>query len=104
AATITVAAPGGNGNEVFFLLNPGLMVTEVTCEGKALRFNRYRERLRIILPADTTGCTLDIVYAGWPVAANDSTMILGDGQVFLDKLQFWYPVDLKSFSALSVSM
>ena len=103
-AILSVAHPGGKGNEVFLLLNPGLKIVALQCDGKPVRAERYHERIRVSLPLDTTVCELKIEYQGWPIAANSSTLILESDEVLLDRLQFWYPVDLKSFSTLNVSV
>jgi len=103
-ATIRVGAPGGAGGEVFLLLNPGLAVTEVRCDGEPVSMRRHRERLRVILPPGTSSCVLTIDYTGWPVPANGSALVLGRDEILIDKLQFWYPVDLKSFGDFSASM
>lgn len=103
-ATLSLVAPGGSGAEVAVLLNSGFTLDSVTLDGEDLRYDRYRERIRISLPSDKNAGELAFNYTGWPEATNDSTCIVGGGEVLLDKLQCWYPIDLKSFASFSAAI
>ncbi len=103
-ATLSVSAPGGNGGEVFFLLNPGLSIDSVTTGETTVRTDRYRERVRLTLPPDTRACDVRIQYSGRPVEANASTLVVERDEVLIDKLQFWYPVDLKNFASFTAKV
>ncbi len=103
-ATLTVAAPGGNGAEVAVLLNPGLALDSVTLNGEPLRYDRYRERIRVSLPPDQNTGALQFTYGGWPEAVNSSTHVANGDELLLDKLQCWYPIDLKNFASFSATL
>jgi len=103
-ATLSLAAPGGGGAEVAVLLNPGFTLQAITLDGEALRYDRYRERIRVGLPPDKNTGELQFTYAGWPEATNGSTHVANADEVLLDKLQCWYPIDLKSFASFSATV
>lgn len=102
-AEVTFARPGGDGGHVVLLLNRGLDVGRVTCDGARVSAQRRAERLIIELPAGTTSGTLAIPYRGRIDAVNRAPMVWTDEEIILDRLQFWYPVDLTSFSTLAVT-
>jgi hypothetical protein len=103
-ARLAVKSPGGEGGEVFFLLNPGLRIEAISIGEGELSFDRYRERVRVSLPPDTSACELIVRYSGRPVSPNSSTLVLEEELILLDKLQFWYPCDLKSFVSFSAEL
>lgn len=103
-ATLGVTHPGGDGDEVLLLLNPGLDVSAVRCEDNAVPWHRDGERLAVSLPPDTVECTLTIAYAGVLVAANSAPLLATPDCFIADRLQWWYPQDLKSFAAFTATV
>lgn len=101
--TLGISSPGGDGSQVVLLLNSGLDVDRVTCDGKAVSHRRQDERLLVQLPEGTRACELVLTYSGALAPCNDSPLILSEGEFVVDRLQFWYPVDLNSFSTLAVT-
>lgn len=102
-ASVGIATPGGDGTQVALLLNRGLGIDEITCDGKALAFRRHDERILVQLPEGTGECTLVVAYRGRLTAGNDAPLIIAEDEFVADRLQFWYPVDLKSFPSLAVT-
>lgn len=102
-ATLAIGSPGGDGSQVVLLLNTGLDVDRVTCDGQSLSLRRHEERILIQLPEGIKACTLVVTYSGKLVSGNSSPLVVSEAECIVDRLQFWYPVDLNSFSTLAVS-
>ncbi|MBL7645304.1 MAG: hypothetical protein JNK74_03835 [Candidatus Hydrogenedentes bacterium] len=102
-ATLAVTAPGGDGSQVILLLNQALDVDELTFEGQSLSSRRNGERLLVQLPPEATAGRLQVAYSGVLESGNSSTLLATPGEFVVDRLQFWYPVDLNSFSTLAVA-
>ena len=102
-AVLGVTAPGGDGSQVVLLLNRGLDIDRITCEGQSLSHRRDDERILIPLPEGVQAGELVLTYSGALESGNDSPLILREDEIIADRLQFWYPVDLKSFSTLAVT-
>lgn len=102
-ATLVIGSPGGDGTQVVLLLNTGLDVDSITCEGQKLSYRRQEERILIQLPEGVRGGEVVVAYSGKIVSGNSSPLVMTENEYIADRLQFWYPVDLNSFSTLSVS-
>ncbi len=103
-ATLSLTTPGGDGTQVILLLNDALDVDDLSFEGQSVSSRRNGERLLIQLPAGATSGQLVVTYSGVPAPGNGSPLILRPDEFVADRLQFWYPVDLRSFSSLSVAV
>lgn len=101
--TLNIATPGGDGSQVAVLLNRGLEVGRVTCDGVSVSYRRQDERVLVQLPQGTQACTLVFSYRGTLDPGNDSPLILSESEFIADRLQFWYPLDLNSFPTLAVT-
>jgi hypothetical protein len=102
-ATLGVKTPGGDGSQVVLLLNSGLDIDRITCEGQSLSHRRDGERVLVQLSEGVQAGELVVAYSGALESGNDSALILREDEFVADRLQFWYPVDLKSFSTLTVT-
>jgi hypothetical protein len=102
-ATLAITTPGGDGSQVILLLNDALVVDDLSFEGESVSSRRNGERLLIQLPPGATTGQLVVTYSGVLKPGNASPLIVTPDEFVADRLQFWYPVDLKSFSTLSVA-
>ena len=100
-AALSVVHPGGDGSQVVLLLNPGLAVSAITCDADPVSWRRQGERLVVQLPSGTAACTLTVTYGGLMTPANGSLLALSPEAFLADRLQFWYPLDLKNFGDFS---
>lgn len=103
-ATLALARPGGDGSQAILLLNPGLRVTSAAWEGAAVSWRREGERLLVQLPSEATAGSLTLAYGGVLQAANQAPLVTTPDLFIASKLQFWYPVDLKSFTEFEASV
>lgn len=102
-AVLGISVPGGDGSQVVLLLNRGLDIDRIACEGQSVSHRRDDERILVQLPEGIQAGELTLAYSGTLESGNDSALILREDEIVVDRLQFWYPVDLKSFSTLAVT-
>ncbi|MBI2424611.1 MAG: hypothetical protein HYV27_17400 [Candidatus Hydrogenedentes bacterium] len=99
-AVMRIQVREGAAGAVNLLLNPGLVIESVECEGRALRVKRRGNTLT--LSTLEGGATHDVTlrYAGTPDAAVLQAPVIRPEEWLLPMFSFWYPLDLSSFSNL----
>lgn len=102
-AALTVAR-AGSGGQVVLLLNPGLEVSRVSWNESPVSWRRQGARILVEAPEESGEGLLAIRYGGVMEPANDSVLLMDQDTVLIDRLQWWYPLDLKNFPEFEASV
>jgi hypothetical protein len=80
-----------------FLLNRGLRITSVSCEGRARTWLRLGEMAAVSIPDASAGTTVEIEYEGVPESVAGLSCLFDRNRIILPRRTFWYPMDMHSF-------
>jgi hypothetical protein len=99
-ADLTFSILHGERNELLFLLNPGLTVTDAQLNGESIRFSRDGEIVLLKSPTplpEGTPVSVHVTYIGSPSEDTLLPAVIAPDRVVLPQLSFWHPSDLTSF-------
>ncbi|MCL4216489.1 MAG: hypothetical protein KJ052_05735 [Candidatus Hydrogenedentes bacterium] len=96
----TVQSDGGQNDAFYFLLNPGLKVSEVFVNNVSTVAEQNGWLISIPAkrrPGTASETNIRIVADGLPILTASSAGLLTNEKIVLSRQSIWYPQDLKSF-------